>query len=179
MHRNSVQSIQTKFKLDSEEFKPHFLAALKHRGKEARLSAADFLAKATMIFKAKKQLIALCSDRELPTLLGRVASEDKEKTVKIAGCKAFHGLNELKVLDAKKCRKMKEAFHALKNNKRTKKYLEEATKQYNAEKGGVSAAAGSKGGILSPDFNYIFIEFPEYFVHYQYQWVSRWRSTER
>ena len=99
-----------------------------------------------MIPKAKKQLIALCSDRELPTLLGKVASGDKEKTVKIAGCKAFHGLNELKVLDAKKCDKIKEQFYALKDNKRAKKNLEEATKQYNAEKGKVSAAAGSGGG---------------------------------
>ena len=105
----------------------------------ARFSAADFLAKATMIPKAKSQLIALCSDRELPTLLGKVASGDNEKTVKIAGCKAFHGLNELKVLDAKKCDKIKEQFYALKDNKRAKKNLEEAIKQYNGEIGSVFA----------------------------------------
>merc|ERR1712183_237005 len=53
--------LKTKFKLDSEEFKPFFLLALKHRGKEARFSAADFLAKSTMIPKAKKQIVALCA----------------------------------------------------------------------------------------------------------------------
>ena len=88
----------------------------------------------------------MCSDRELGPLLGRVASSDKEKTVKIAGCKAFVGLNKLNVLDARKCYQMKKQFYALKDSKRATKNLEEATKQYNAEKGGVSAAAGSGGG---------------------------------
>merc|ERR1712217_248775 len=130
--------LKTKFKLDSEEFKPHFLAALKHRGKEARFSACDFLAKASMIPKAKKQLISLCSDRDFAPLLSKCAMGDKEKTVKIAGCKAFHGLNELGVLDGKKVDKLKDEYGTLTDptNKRAKKNLEEAKKQYEAEKGG-------------------------------------------
>ena len=67
--------------------------------------------------------------------------------MKIAGCKAFVGLNELKVLDAWECHKMKEQFDALKYNQwyneGAKKNLEEASKQYDAERGSVFALTAS------------------------------------
>merc|ERR1712173_226845 len=41
--------LKTGVELRSEQMGPRIIAALKHRGKEARFSACDFLAKATML----------------------------------------------------------------------------------------------------------------------------------
>merc|ERR1712176_1566791 len=59
--------------LNSEDMKPHIIAALKHRGKETRFSVCDFIAQCTMFPKAKKQIIALFEDREIAPLLGKCA----------------------------------------------------------------------------------------------------------
>ena len=98
-----------------------------------------------MIPEAKRQLIALCSDPELGPLLVKVAMSDKEKTVKIAACKALYGLEQTGVLNANERRKLKEEFSKLKDCKRARRNLEEAVIQYNAERKYLSAAA-ERGG---------------------------------
>eukprot|EP01084_Bolivina_argentea_P004583 8723_1 len=132
--------LKTGVELKSDEFKPFLVAALKHRGKEARFSACDFLAKATMFPKRKKQIMELCQDKEIGPLLGKLSMGDKEKTVKLAGCKAMHGLHEMGVMKGKKVSKeLANQYDQLLNNKRGKKNLDAAVAEYKAEVGGVAA----------------------------------------
>ena len=49
-----------------------------------------------------QQLIALCSDHEVASLLANVARFSKDKSIRIAGCKAIYGLDRLKILDKPK-----------------------------------------------------------------------------
>jgi len=135
--------LKTKFKLDSDDFRPHFFSALQHRGKEARFSAADFLAKVTMnhhLHRAKKAITTLCSDREFAPLLTKLAKDDKERVVRIAGCRVFVGLHKMGIFDAKKEQKtlpvtleLKQAFSMLAEDKRSRKNLEAARAEYEAE----------------------------------------------
>merc|ERR1712228_736469 len=122
--------IKSGAELRSEEMKPHLLAALKHKGKEARFSVCDFIAKCTMFPKKKKQLIELFEDREIVSLLGKAAMSDKESTVKIAGCMAMHGLDVKEIMKKSQNRILISQWEQLKNNKRGKKNLDEAIKIY-------------------------------------------------
>eukprot|EP00484_Ammonia_sp_Unknown_P027598 CAMPEP_0197036334 /NCGR_PEP_ID=MMETSP1384-20130603/13870_1 /TAXON_ID=29189 /ORGANISM="Ammonia sp." /LENGTH=1659 /DNA_ID=CAMNT_0042466507 /DNA_START=112 /DNA_END=5091 /DNA_ORIENTATION=+ len=126
---------KTGFELKSDTVKPFLIGALKHRGKESRKTALEFLAECTMYSQRKKQVAELCQDKELGNLIGKLASGDKEKEVKIAGCMLFHGLNESGVLKGKKTNKdFVSQYDALTANKRAKANLEEAVKQYTAQK---------------------------------------------
>ena len=113
--------------------KPHIIAALKHRGKEARFSVCDFIGKATMYRKKaiKKQVKELMDDRGIAPLLGNCAMSDKEATVKVAGCMAMHGLDDVGIMKLKKANKdLVNQWDQLKNNKRGKKNLEKAQAEY-------------------------------------------------
>ena len=127
--------LQTAFKLSSDQCKPHLIAALRHRGKEARMNAALFLAKCTMYPSRKRQVANLCRDRGLGPRLGKLAMSDKEKVVKLAGCKAMHGLHEMGIMKGKKVNKdLLNQYEQLLTNRRVKKNLETAVKEYAREK---------------------------------------------
>ena len=109
------------------------------------MSAADFIAKCTMYSKRKKQVAALCEDREIGGILSKLAQSDKDKEVKLAGCRAFHGLESNGILKGKKINKeLPGALEALQANKFGKKNLEAAAKAYAAEK--AKLGGGAAGG---------------------------------
>jgi len=86
--------LKTGFELNDYEHREKLIAALKHRGKECRMSAADFIAKCTMYPKRKKQVVALCEDRDIGKILTGLAQSDKDKTVRLAACRLFYGLEQ-------------------------------------------------------------------------------------
>eukprot|EP01084_Bolivina_argentea_P004582 8721_1 len=132
--------LKTGIELKSDEFKPFLISALKHHGKEARYSACDFIAKCTMFIKRKKQILALCQNKEIGLLLGTLAMNDRESIVKLAGCKAMYGLNQMGIIKSKKVSKeLINQYDQLLNNKRGKKNLDAAVAEYKAEVGGVAA----------------------------------------
>lgn len=148
--------LQTGFELKSDECKPYLISALKQpnkdakkRGKEARMSAADFIAKCTMYSKRKEQVAALfCKDRDISFLLGGLARDDKEKDVKLAACRAMYGLHEMGIMEGKKKnQELVSQYECLVTHKRSKKNLKEARKQYYAQQAnilGITSGAGKE-----------------------------------
>eukprot|EP01084_Bolivina_argentea_P174425 302163_1 len=136
---------KTDIPLKCDEFKPHLMAAFKHRGVEVRMNVCNFLAKATL-FKKKKQMTEFLSDKALPDILKKLAGGDKDKRVKVAGCKALNAIMEMKL---KKLNKgMEPVWDEIKDGKRSKKNLEEAKKQWEADK---AAWAGKPIPTAAPE----------------------------
>ena len=87
-----------------------------------------------MIPQAKEQIVALCSDREIAPLLAKVAKSDKVKSVRVAGCKVFVGLDKMGIFDVKKANKdLVKAYADLKVEKWAAMNLKIANKEYAAE----------------------------------------------
>merc|ERR1712176_1132246 len=119
--------------LNSEDMKPHIIAALKHRGKETRFSVCDFIAQCTVFSSKKQQIRELFKNKEICELLGNAAINDNETNVRIAGCMAMHGLNVMGAMKKSKANrhpKLIPVWEQLQNNKRSKKNLAEAIKNY-------------------------------------------------
>ena len=121
---------------------------MKHRGVPVRTAICDFLSKITHFSdkKKKKDVAEFLSDKNFPDLLKKLALSDKDKGVKIQGCKAVHAIKEALGKNKKLMKTMDPIIEAVSNDKRAKKNLEEAIKIYNADKAGLAGAVAAAAG---------------------------------
>ena len=62
---------QTRFKLHNQQYTDYLITAFKHKVKECRMSAADFISRCTMYPKRRKKLLHY--NKEFGPVLSRLA----------------------------------------------------------------------------------------------------------
>eukprot|EP00486_Rosalina_sp_Unknown_P000386 CAMPEP_0201564432 /NCGR_PEP_ID=MMETSP0190_2-20130828/2720_1 /ASSEMBLY_ACC=CAM_ASM_000263 /TAXON_ID=37353 /ORGANISM="Rosalina sp." /LENGTH=760 /DNA_ID=CAMNT_0047980613 /DNA_START=97 /DNA_END=2376 /DNA_ORIENTATION=+ len=127
--------LKTGFILNDDKYRGHLISALKHRAKESRYSAADFIAKATMYRSNKRQIATLCENAQLGTLISKLAQCDKDREVRLAACRVFYGLEAAGILKERWInRALPARLEVLEKDKFGRRNLQIAAKEYNKQK---------------------------------------------
>eukprot|EP01083_Nonionella_stella_P148428 469767_1 len=93
--------------LSSAVIKPHLIDGLQYHALNRNLSVCDFITKAIMYPSTvtKRQVFVLFEDKDIATLLGKLALTTKHHDVRIQACKAMYCLNECGVMKAQRTSK--------------------------------------------------------------------------